>query len=84
MISFYNLSHEEALGEAKFVIKIDEIEIVKCRKLERASINLMNRALSKCTKENPSYFSVKSKIDIWWLGAFEVTHLILLLTLSSL
>ena len=29
MISFYNLSHEEASGVAIFVIKLDETEIVK-------------------------------------------------------
>ena len=46
MMRLYSLSHEEALGVAKFVIKLDEIEIVKCKKLERVSITLMNRALA--------------------------------------
>ena len=46
MIRFYNLSLEEAQGVVKFVIKLDETEIVKCKKLERVSITLMNRALS--------------------------------------
>ena len=46
MIRFYNLSYEEACGLAKFVIKLDETEIIKGKKLERVSITLMNRALS--------------------------------------
>ena len=74
MIKFYKLSHEEASGVAKFVIKLDETEIVKCRKLERVSITLMNRALTlsqihEITTEN---FSVQSEKNLWWLGAFEV------------
>ena len=73
MIQFYRLSHEEASGLAKFVIKLDETEIVKCKKLERVSITLMNRALSSSenvsTKEK---FSVQSENHIWWVGAFEV------------
>ena len=61
-----------------FVLKLDECVIVKGCKLERMSIMLMNEALayanlscstSEVTK--PS-FSVQSKKDIWWLGAFEV------------
>ena len=31
MIQFYKLSHEEASGIAKFVIKLDKTEIVKCK-----------------------------------------------------
>ena len=46
MIRFYNLSYEKASGLAKFVIKLDEIEIIKGKKMERVSITLMNRALS--------------------------------------
>ena len=45
MMRFYNLSHEKAKAVVKFVIKLDETEIVKCNKLERVSITLMNRAL---------------------------------------
>lgn len=73
MIQFYELSHEEASGLAKFVIKLDETEIVKCKKLERVSITLMNRALSSSESINPKKkFSVQSENNIWWVGAFEV------------
>ena len=61
-----------------FVLKLDECQIVKGRRLERMSITLMNEALA-CAKQSstgvqtssPS-FSVQSENDIWWLGAFEV------------
>ena len=73
MIQFYKLSHEEASGIAKFVIKLDKIEIVKCKKLERVSITLMNRALSSSNSDTLSEkFSVHSKSHNWWDGAFEV------------
>ena len=69
MIRFYNLSLEEAQSVVKFVIKLDETEIVKCKKLERVSITLMNRAL---VVPHVGDFSVQSEKNIWWLGAFEV------------
>ena len=73
MIRFYNLSHEEASGVANFVIKLDETEIVKCKRLERVSITLMNRELSTSqTIDTTEKFSVQSEKNIWWLGAFEV------------
>ena len=73
MIQFYKLSHEEASSLAKFVIKLDETKIVKCKKLERVSITLMNRALSSSESNNAKEkFSVQSKNKIWWVGAFEV------------
>ena len=84
MLKFYNLSHIEAQGIAKFVVKFDESEILKNRKLERVSITLMNRALEKKSpqhvvevedstqNEQRRDFSVQSEQNIWWLGAFEV------------
>ena len=73
MIRFYKLSHEEASGVAKFVIKLDETKIVKCKKLERVSITLMNRALTVSqTHDITEKFSVQSEKNLWWLGAFEV------------
>ena len=73
MIQFYNLTYEEALGVAKFVIKLDETKIVKGRKLERVSITLMNRAQSAPqNEETQKQFSVQSEKNIWLLGAFEV------------
>ncbi len=74
MIKFYNLKHEEVEGVAIFVIKLDESELLKGRKLERVSITLMNRALKQQESEETSQesFSVQSEQNIWWLGAFEV------------
>ena len=46
MIIFYNLSHEEAIEVAKFVIKLDETKIIKGKKLERVLVTLMNQALN--------------------------------------
>ena len=60
------------------VLKLDECQIVKGRRIERMSVTLMNEALV-CAKQIPSEvqtifpsFSVQSERDIWWLGAFEV------------
>ena len=83
MVEFPNVSVWEVSRVFYFVIKLDECEILKENMVNCVTITLMNRGLSKFTKDNPSYFNVQSKIDIWWLGAFEVTHLILFLTLSS-
>jgi hypothetical protein len=69
-----------------FVLKLDECQIIKGRRLERMSITLMNEAIV-CAKRvdagvqsNFPSFSVQSEKDIWWLGAFEVpkeTHEVL-------
>lgn len=76
MIKFYELIHEEVNGVAIFVLKLDECELLKGRKLERVSITLMNRALQEREgdqgKKDPGHFSVESEQHIWWLGAFEV------------
>ena len=73
MIQFYKLSHEESFGIVKFVIKLDETKIVKCKKLERVSITLMNRALYSLDNGTLlEKFSVQSKSHNWWVGAFEV------------
>ena len=73
MVQFYDMTQEECNGILKFVIKLDESEIVKGQKMERVSITLMNRALDpRVTPKDPKYFSVQSENDIWWLAAFEV------------
>ena len=55
------------------MIKIDESEIAKGKKMECVSITLLNRALDPCVAlKDPKYFRVQSKNDIWWLAAFEV------------
>ncbi|MCO5548293.1 hypothetical protein L7F22_001750 [Adiantum nelumboides] len=63
---------DESSGVLHFVLKLDECELVKKKKLERVTVTLMNRALSKCHADDPLYFSVQSESNIWWLGAFEV------------
>lgn len=61
-----------------FVLKLDECQIVKGRRLERMSLTLMNEAVvsakrsSTGVQTNSTSFSVQSEKDIWWLGAFEV------------
>ena len=73
MVVFYDMTVQECNGVLKFVIKLDESEIVKGQKLERVSMTLMNRALDPIiTKKDPRYFSVQSKNEIWWLAAFEL------------
>ncbi|MCO5573601.1 hypothetical protein L7F22_027373 [Adiantum nelumboides] len=72
MVEFYNITFEESQGVLNFVLKLDECELVKDKKLERVTITLMNKALSKCPIDDPLYFSVQSESNIWWLGAFEV------------
>ena len=64
-MEFYNITLEECKGVLKFVIKLDECEIVKEKKIERVTITLMNRALdSSITKTNSKYFSVQSEKHI--------------------
>ncbi len=68
------------------VLKLDECQIVKGRRLERLSLTLMNEAFHIAKQSaSPSelvtpYFNVQSEKEIWWLGAFEVpkeTHEVL-------
>lgn len=73
MVQFFDITHEECNGILKFVIKLDESEIVKGQKMERVSLTLMNRALDpRVTPKDPKKISVQSENDIWWLVAFEV------------
>ena len=44
MVEFYNVTLEECKGVLKFVVKLDECEIVKEKKIERVTITLMNWA----------------------------------------
>ena len=84
MVSFYNITQGEVDKKLIFVLKLDECEILKQKKIERVTITLMNRALQKkplwknaqrIDRSNPSYFSVQSENNIWWLGSFEVCTL---------
>ena len=44
-IELFEITHQECNGVLKFVLKLDECQIVEERKLERATITMMNRAL---------------------------------------
>lgn len=75
MVEFYGMNWEECQGCLKFVIKLDECEVIKEHKWERVTLTLMNRALDSSISEvNPSYFSVQSEKHIWWLGTFMVYY----------
>ncbi|MCO5552515.1 hypothetical protein L7F22_006027 [Adiantum nelumboides] len=72
-IHFFDINQEECGGVLKFVLKLNECEVLKNKKLERVTITLMNRALDpSITKEDPRYFSVQSKNNILILGSFQV------------
>ena len=87
MVYSFSTCVVSVLGEKLiFVLKLDECQIVKGRRLERMSVTLMNEAmfLAKIDaigdhSQRPS-FSVQSEKEIWWLRAFEVpkeTHEVL-------
>ena len=46
MVKYYNFTSCEMNGPLKFVIKLDECEVLKQKKMERITITIMNRALS--------------------------------------
>lgn len=72
-VEFFEISTEECGGVLKFVLKLDECEILKNRKMERVTITLMNRALDpSITKDDKRHFSVQSENNILPLGSFEV------------
>lgn len=73
-VNFFDIRHEECGGKLKFVLKLDECEILKNKKMERVTITLMNRVLDQAiAKDDPRYFSVQSENNILSLGSFEVT-----------
>ena len=51
MIAYYGLTYEECQGQVVFVLKLDECQIVKGRRLERVSMTLMNRALKSSPEQ---------------------------------
>lgn len=82
MVRFYNITPEEVENKLIFVIKLDECEMLKQKKVERVTITLMNRALKKglsiinddhIDKQEFPNFSVQSENHIWWVGLFEVS-----------
>lgn len=72
MVEFYDMTLQECSGTLHFVLKMDECEVLKQRKLERVTITLMNRAMSNMERTDSKYFSVQSETNVWWLGAFQV------------
>lgn len=73
IVQQFDITESECNGVLKFVIKLDECQIVKERKLERVTITLMNRALDRTiTSSNYKWFSVQSENNIFSLGSFEV------------
>ena len=60
MVEFYNSTLEECKGVLKFIVKLEECEIVKEKKIERVTITLMNQTLDhpSITKTSSKYFSV--------------------------
>ena len=59
MVELYGLTFEECKGILKFVIKLDECEVVKEKKMESVTITLMNGALdTSLTEASLKYFSV--------------------------
>ncbi|MCO5559303.1 hypothetical protein L7F22_012899 [Adiantum nelumboides] len=71
----YNCSKllvKNAMVFLKFVIKLDECELVKETKVERVTITLMNRALDESISANdPRNFSVQSENNIFLLATFK-------------
>ena len=65
----------ECSGVLKFVLKIDECELLKCKKMERVMITLMNRSLDpSITKKDAKFFSVQSENNILPLGSFQALY----------
>ena len=57
----------------KFVLKLDEAEIMHGKKFEKVSITLMNCALDpEVIKNDERYFSVQSEQEIWSIACFLV------------
>ena len=57
MVQLYGINVSECDGKLIFVLKLDEAQILKCQKMERISICIMNRALdySRCKRDTPGY-----------------------------
>ena len=55
MVRLYRISVSECSGKIIFVLKLDEAHIMKCQKMEKISIYIMNRCLeySQCRRDTP-------------------------------
>ena len=72
MVGSYGVTLAENDGVLKFVIKLDECEVIKMQKMERITITLMNRALSpilnsfgNIDKNDPRYFNVQLENHVY-------------------
>ena len=65
MVQLYGMNVSECDGKLIFVLKLDEAQILKWKKMERISIYIINRALnfSLCKRDNPS-FKVQSEMEL--------------------
>ncbi|MCO5553991.1 hypothetical protein L7F22_007517 [Adiantum nelumboides] len=72
VVQLFEVTCEECNGVLKFVIKLDECELVKETKVEQVTITLMNRALDESISANdPRNFSVQSENNIFLLATFK-------------
>ena len=70
-VQFFEVTTMECSGVLKFVLKIDECELLKCKKMERVTITLMNRALDpSITKKDARISSAQSENNIFPLESF--------------
>lgn len=73
---FSNLYFVESNIFVKIFLKLDEVEIVKGRKMERVIITLINRALDKSiSNDDSTWFSFQSKNCIWPIVCFELKRI---------
>ena len=61
----------ECGGILNFMLKIVKCELLKCKKMERVTMTLMNRDLDpSITKKDIGFFSVQLENNILPLGSF--------------
>ena len=72
MVHLYGINVSECDGKLIFVLKLDEAQILKCQKMERISICIMNRALdySQCKRDTTGH-KVQSEMELWWIGSAQ-------------
>lgn len=74
-VQYFKVTTSECSGMLKLALKLDECELLKCKKMQRVTITLMNRALDpSITKKDARYLSVQSKNNILPLGSFQVYY----------
>ena len=55
MVQLYGITVSECNEKIIFVLKLDEAQILKCQKMERISISIMNRYVeyNQCKRDTP-------------------------------